>query len=606
FSNGTLKSYGPGAYPGFLSVVTASGSQYWLPASSPAGGSVTITLSFRQPVQVQAVSLVLQSGDAVAAVAASPYSYLLAQQQGGSSASGSINVNPYNQSSLLPLIGTPISADKIAVVGPSRKIAVPTVYKILNLTPIILYNPTNLPTPAGLTINLTINLNSNIVKKYSTTYSVNGINVPLANVLFAYWTGTQWDPLNGWIESFNSSAATVWVRLDRQILPYNNLTIYMLFVNVVNDTTLGTTSWGVNSYYTQDLSLDNIGYVMQSGVLYQVYVDENGTLSDSVVVNEYYWWGGTSTTSGGHVLAHYCSDYYQGTMVGFSYGGLAGFLYSLPLYDVTSNFSASYGYCVVYNGPSQEPMLYYSPQNPSIMYYNNSAEEVYNGFSAATGVIVQPVLPVLANGTFISYGEPSVAVPSDEPVYDWQNYLIEGYDVIFNYQNEFIGGQPWPYGLYEAQHEISWLVKGVGWAQVINPNVTIATTTDDGTLILLKNSTGGGSFTSWLGSSWRKYELLPVWATDYDDYWNSPVTFEAPLNSILTRIGDYRVEVLYYQDIGTDTYFAVFVPSSSMAPYLIWYAPVFPPGGSYPYAFAPLAPGLLLGPPAPVQGWIVG
>jgi hypothetical protein len=600
FSNGTLKSYGPGAYPGFLSVITASGSQYWLPASSPAGGSVTITLSFRQPVQVQAASLVLQSGDAVAAVAASPHSYYLL------AASGSINVNPYNQSSLSPLIGTLIGADKIAVVGASRKIAVPIVRKVLNLTPIILYNPTNLPTPAGLTVNLTVNLNNAMVKKYSTTYSVNGVNVPLANVLFAYWTGTQWDPLNGWIESFNSSAATVWVRLDRQILPYNNLTIYMLFVN---DTTLGTTSWGVNSYYTQDLSLDNIGYVMQRGILYQVYVDENGTLFDSVVVNVYkYTWRGTwrGTTSGGYVLAYYCSDNYKGTMVGFSYGGLAEFLYSLPLYGVTSNFSASYGYCVVYNGPSQKPMLYYSPQNPSIMYYNNSAEEVYNGFSAANDVIVRPVLPVLANGTFISYGEPSVAVPSDEPVYDWQNYLIEGYDVIFNYQNEFIGGQPWPYGLYEAQHEISWLVKGVGWAQVINPNVTIATTTDDGTLILLKNSPGGGSFTSWLGSSWRKYELLPVWATDYYDYWNSPVTFEAPLNSILTRIGDYRVEVLYYQDIGTDTYFAVFVPSSSMAPYLIWYAPVFPPGGSYPYAFAPLAPGLLLGPPAPVQGWIVG
>jgi hypothetical protein len=310
-------------------------------------------------------------------------------------------------------------------VRPSQKIAVPIVRKILNLTPIILYNPTSLPTPVGLTINLTINLNNAMVKNYSQTYSVNGVNVPLANVLFAYWTGTQWDPLNGWIESFNSSAATVWVRLDRQILPYNTLTIYMLFVNA---TTLGTTSWGVNSYYTQNLSLDNIGYVMQSGVLYQVYVDENETLFDSV----YSWW-----RSGGQVLADYCSDNYQGTMVGFSYGGLAGFLYSLPLYDVTSNFSASYGYCVVYNGPSQEPMLYYSPQNPSIMYYNNSAEEVYNGFSAA---------PVLANGTFISYGEPSVAVPSDEPVYDWQNYLIEGYDVIFNYQNEFIGGQPWPYG----------------------------------------------------------------------------------------------------------------------------------------------------------------
>jgi len=117
-----------------------------------------------------------------------------------------------------------------------------------------------------------------MVKKYYMIYSVNGVNVPLANVLFAYWTGTQWDPLNGWIESFNSSAATVWVRLDRQILPYNTLTIYMLFVN---DTTLGTTSWGVNSYYTQNLSLDNIGYVMQGGVLYQVYIDANGSLYNS-------------------------------------------------------------------------------------------------------------------------------------------------------------------------------------------------------------------------------------------------------------------------------------------------------------------------------------
>jgi hypothetical protein len=51
-------------------------------------------------------------------------------------------------------------------VRPSQKIAVPIVYKILNLTPIILYNPTSLPTPAGLTINLTINLNNAMVKKY--------------------------------------------------------------------------------------------------------------------------------------------------------------------------------------------------------------------------------------------------------------------------------------------------------------------------------------------------------------------------------------------------------------------------------------------------------
>jgi hypothetical protein len=529
--------------------------------------------------------VILRSGDAVTAVPVTVY------LQPGTSRGVSVNVN--NETSVMELIKTKVITNLVLIVSPSMKIAIPKAYTVVNLTPIVLYNPTGDPTPTGLTVNFTINLSSGIVKRNAISAKDGTGVVPLANVLFAIWNGTGWDPLDGWIEFYNSTAAEVWVKLDRSIEPYGNQTIFMLFLN---GSALGTINWGVNSYYTKNLSTDNIGYVMQSGVLYQVYVDENGTLFDSVVVNEYSW-RGTKTTSGGYVLADYCSDYYQGTMVGFSYGGLAGFLYSLPLYDVTSNFSASYGYCVVYNGPSQEPMLYYSPQNPSIMYYNNSAEEVYNGFSAA---------PVLANGTFISYGEPLVAVPSDEPVYDWQNYLIEGYDVIFNYQNEFIGGQPWPYGLYEAQHEISWLVKGVGWAQVINPNVTIATTTDDGTLILLKNSAGGGSFTSWLGSSWTKYELLPVWATDYYDYWNSPVTFEAPLNSTLTGIGDYRVEVLYYQDIGTDTYFAVFVPSSSMAPYLIWYAPVFPPGGSYPYAFAPLAPGLLLGPPAPVQGWIVG
>ncbi|MFP3402940.1 MAG: hypothetical protein RXN87_05305 [Acidilobus sp.] len=600
-SNGSLLIYGPGAYPGFLSVVTASGSQYWLPASSPAGGSVNITLSFRHPVQVQAVSLVLQSGDAVAAVAALPHSHLLAQQQGGSSSSGSQGGSSSSgsqggssssgsqggSSSSGSQGGSSSSGSNNAYI-----VVAGQVYKVLNLTPIILYNPTNQPTPDDLTVNLTINLNNAMVEKYSTTYSVNGVNVPLANVLFAYRTGTQWDPLNGWIESFNSSAATVWVRLDMQIQPYSNLTIYMLFVN---GTTLGTTSWGVNSYYTQDPSLDNIGYVMQSGILYEVYVDENGTLFLSAGVYEYGFW----TTSGGFVLSDYCDNQFNGygSMVGFSYGGLAGFLYSLPLYDVASSFFAPYGYCVVYSGPMDEPILYYSPQDPPIAYYTYWPQDIN---------IFNYPLSYFANGTFKSYGEPSVAVPSDESVYDWQGYPIPGYDVIFNYQTGFPVGQSWPYGLQEApeyQNDISWLVKGVGWVQVINPDVTIATTTDDGTIILLKNSPGGGSFTSWLGSSWKEYELLPVWATDYNDNWPGPVTFEAPLNSTLTGIGDYRVEILYYQDIGTSTYFAVFVPSSSMASYLSWYAPVFPPGGSYPYAFAP---GLLLGPSAPVQGWIVG
>jgi hypothetical protein len=584
-SNGTLLSYGPGAYPGFLSVVTASGSQYWLPASSPAGGSVTITLSFRQPVQVQAASLVLQSGDAVAAVAASPYSYyLLAQQQGGSSASGSINVNPYNQSSLLPLIGTLIGADKIAVVGASRKIAVPTVYKILNLTPIILYNPTNLPTPAGLTINLTINLNNAMVKKYSTTYSVNGVNVPLANVLFAYWTGTQWDPLYGWIESFNSSAATVWVRLDRQILPYNNLTIYMLFVN---GTTLGTTSWGVNSYYTQNLSLDNIGYVMQGGVLYQVYIDANGSLYNSG--------GGV-----GKSLSQSCNNLWNKgksnyLMVGLTYSGLGGFLYNLPLYGVSRAFTSSNGTCFfAYKNITEsgsQLYYYYSPTNPTLTFIN--------------------VQIGTYGGLFLPYGEPQLATPANEPVLASTlsgASLVSGYDVLFNYEQGFIGGNPWPYGLSSAQVNLTWLVKGLGWVQLSSTNVNLSVTTDDGTMVLLGTSPGGGNFTNWLGAYTRSNAILPIWAEDYPNSpsYANPVTFEAPLGSLVNKAGDYRVVIEYFQDIGGDTYFAVFVPNPSMAANLMWYAPVFPPGGSYPYAFAPLAPGLLLGPPAPVQGWIVG
>ncbi|NAZ31818.1 MAG: hypothetical protein GU352_03830 [Acidilobus sp.] len=619
-SNGTLLSYGPGAYPGFLSVVTASGSQYWLPASSPAGGSVTITLSFRQPVQVQAVSLVLQSGDAVAAVAASSYSYLLA-------GSGSINVNPYNQSSLSPLIGTLIGADKIAVVGASRKIAVPVVYKILNLTPIILYNPTNLPTPAGLTVNLTINLNNAMVKKYSTTYSVNGVNVPLANVLFAYWTGTQWDPLYGWIESFNSSAATVWVRLDRQILPYNNLTIYMLFVN---DTTLGTTSWGVNSYYTQDLSLDNIGYVMQGGVLYQVYIDANGSLYNSGGgksggvgkgggggksggvgegggggksggVGE----GGGGGKSGGvgETLSQYCTKLWNSSsksnylMVGLTYSGLGGFLYNLPLYGVSRAFTSSNGTCVfAYNNATESgsPLYYYySPTNPTLSFNNTyTCKGTYGGL-------------------FLPYGEPQLATPANEPVLARSNKsgsLVSGYDVLFNYGQGSIGGNPWPYGLSSAQVNQTWLVKGLGWVQLSSTNVNLSVTTDDGTMVLLGTSPGGGNFTNWLGAYTRSSAILPIWIEDYpnDPSYTGPVTFEAPLGSLVNKAGDYRVVIEYFQDIGSETYFAVFVPNPSMAANLMWYAPVFPPGGSYPYAFAPLAPGLLLGPPAPVQGWIVG
>jgi len=427
-----------------------------------------------------------------------------------------------------------------------------------------------------------------MVKNYSKTYPVNGVNVPLANVLFAYWTGTQWDPLYGWIESFNSSAATVWVRLDRQILPYNTLTIYMLFVN---DTTLGTTSWGVNSYYTQNLSLDNIGYVMQGGVLYQVYIDANGSLYNS---------GGGKSGGVGKTLSQSCNNLWNKgksnyIMVGLTYSGLGGFLYNLPLYGVSRAFTSSNGTCVfAYKNATEsgsQLYYYYSPTNPTLTFINNQ-----------TGTY---------GGLFLPYGEPQLATPANEPVLARGNKsssLVSGYDVLFNYGQGFIGGNPWPYGLSSAQVNLTWLVKGLGWVQLSSANVNLSVTTDDGTMVLLGTSPGGGNFTNWLGAYTRSKAILPIWIEDYphDPSYTGPVTFEAPLSSLINKAGDYRVVIEYFQDVGNKTYFAVFVSNPSMAANLMWYAPVFPPGGSYPYAFAPLAPGLLLGPPAPVQGWIVG
>lgn len=563
-----------------VTVIGPYGIIYGLPASAGPAQWLTIIVKLNSRLEATQRNMVilLQSGDSMAAISVTSYVTPATQ----------VSVNPYNSTSVQQLIGTKVVSTLISVVSPSEKIAIPKVYTIVNLTPIILYNPTGEATPKDLTVNFTINLNSEIVKYSSISVRDGSGLVPLANVLFAIWNGTGWDPLNGWIELYNSTEAEVWVRLDRQILPYSNLTIYMLFLN---GSTLGTVNWGVNSYYTQNLSTDNIAYVMQEGLLYQIYVDENGTLYGS---------GGGI----GAAVSHYCNSRYgyAYSMVGFSYVGLAHFIYSLPLFNAIGTFASNYSYCVLYSGSLSQSLLYYSPTNATITFVkvsNARAERSYEFGLFTTDVI---------NGTFISYGEPSVSIPANEPVYDWQGYIMEGYDVEFNFQDGFEGGQPWPYGLYESQQQISWLVKSVGWADVRGPGLTVATTTDDGTAIVIRNTPGGGPFTDWLGS-WPGVGsvLLPVWATDYGwTDWQSPVTFEAPLNATVSSMGDYRVVVLYYQDIGTDTYFAVFVPSISMSSNIAWYSPVFPSGGSYPYVRAPLAPNLLLGPQSVVQGWIVG
>ncbi|MGC9112279.1 hypothetical protein, partial [Acidilobus sp.] len=335
-----------------VTVIGPYGIIYGLPASAGPAQWLTIIVKLNSKLEVTQRNMVvlLQSGEAMAAIPVTPYAAPAAQ----------VSVNPYNSTSVQQLIGTKVVSTLISVASPSKRIAIPKVYTIVNLTPIVLYNPTGEATPKDLTVNFTIDLNSEIVKHSSISVRDGSGLVPLANVLFAIWNGTGWDPLNGWIEFYNSTEAEVWVRLDRQILPYNNLTIYMLFLN---GSTLGTVNWGVNSYYTQNLSTDNIAYVMQEGLLYQIYVDENGTLYGS-------GGGKGGAVSIGDAVSHYCSSRYGHaySMVGFSYVGLARFIYNLPLFNTVGTFASNYSYCVLYNGSLSQSLLYYSLTNPTITF----------------------------------------------------------------------------------------------------------------------------------------------------------------------------------------------------------------------------------------------
>jgi len=522
-----------------VTVVGPYGIIYGLPASAGPAQQLMVIVKLTQGLVVSQANMavILRSGDAVTAVPVTVY------LPPGTSRGVSVNVN--NETSVMELIETKVITNLVLIVSPSMKIAIPKAYTVINLTPIVLYNPTGDPTPTGLTVNFTINLSSGIVKRNAISAKDGTGVVPLANVLFAIWNGTGWDPLDGWIEFYNSTAAEVWVKLDRSIEPYGNQTIFMLFLN---SSTLGTINWGVNSYYTKNLSTDNIGYVMQEGILYQVYIDANGSLYNSG--------GGV-----GEALSWSCNNLYQWSnyfMMGLTYSGLGGFLYNLPLYGVSRAFTSSNGTCVfAYNNATESgsPLYYYySPTNPTLT-FNNVQIGTYGGL-------------------FLPYGEPQLATPANEPVLASTlsgESLVSGYDVLFNYEQGFIGGNPWPYGLYSAQVSLTWLVKGLGWIQLSSTNVNLSVTTDDGTMVLLGTSPGGGNFTNWLGAYTRSNAILPIWAEDYPyipSYpvtFANPVTFEAPLGSLVNKAGDYRVVIEYFQDIGGDTYFAVFVPNPSMA-----------------------------------------
>ncbi|MFP3309947.1 MAG: hypothetical protein RXO27_04025, partial [Acidilobus sp.] len=237
-----------------VTVVGPYGIIYGLPASAGPAQQLMVIVKLTQGLVVSQANMavILRSGDAVTAVPVTVY------LPPGTSRGVSVN----NETSVMELIETKVITNLVLIVSPSKKIATPKAYTVMNLTPIVLYNPTGDPTPTGLTVNFTINLSSGIVKRNAISAKDGTGVVPLANVLFAIWNGTGWDPLDGWIEFYNSTAAEVWVKLDRSIEPYGNQTIFMLFLN---GSTLGTINWGVNSYYTKNLSTDNIGYVMQEG-----------------------------------------------------------------------------------------------------------------------------------------------------------------------------------------------------------------------------------------------------------------------------------------------------------------------------------------------------
>ena len=556
FSNGSYRLVGPG------DLVNTSSGQAALPLALGYGSATAMWLAVSG--QVAGVSVVVQSGDVVTTVPLPAQTYL---GYYGYYTGYSASPPPPNAS----------YATVTFLNGTSSNMTVEC------YAPIVVFNNATAQDQAGLQLNLTINLTNSLVERCGRPATIKVsrtqlVEIPLGNGAFAVWTGTRWQLLPAWIESFNSTALHVWVRLPAVLDPKSKYTIYLLFLN---ETDLGSTNWGVNGYYVGSEAYDNIGYVMEKGLLYQVY-NTNGTLFER-------WKSSYSS------FYSYCYSK-KNPYPTYSYVGLASFVYGLPLASSGSfNYTSGAVYC-----------LSYTKSGSTYIFAVNGVYYLSSKFWAL----------------FITTGPPQVSYTISSITSHLISVAIDfGYGSFASYAPPYT---PWPYGLGPYTNVTSWLLKAVGWLSVSSTSSSIDASiyTDDGGLLAVRPSPAWGPFTNWLDYSlplpqgWLPYQNATVagWAVDNDsntNYAPDPVfnytSLFSPSHPILPTVGDYRVVVEYFNDYGANSILVVsqYTPSSvSSSNVIAWYAPLFPASGQYPLVNSTV-PDLLLGPQAS-QGWVVG
>jgi len=105
----------------------------------------------------------------------------------------------------------------------------------------------------------------------------------LQNVLIV---DSNFNPLFSWIETNASSSAKnsiVWVKLNQTILPYQNITLYMLIYNKTTNNFNPLGYWGeAPQLSTQFNEYNNIAMVMNKGLLVQIYTDPSANYLNSL------------------------------------------------------------------------------------------------------------------------------------------------------------------------------------------------------------------------------------------------------------------------------------------------------------------------------------
>ena len=589
-SNGQVEVLGPGSYPGSLSVVTPYGSQDWLPASAPAGGGLTIYVYTRQ--DVKAVSLVVQSGNAVTSVPAVSFTTQ------GTYYSSPPSTPPNTNSTGNNYVGSTLLGRKVTCQ--------------VNIT---LYNPAPLAV-TDFTINLTINLTNYLVRLCENfTSAPSGALVPLSNLIFAYKTSKGLEPMYTWIEAYNSSVADVWVRVPPTLIiyPHSYQTIYMLFLNT---SLLGSGYLGVNSYYTGDPSYDNIGDVMARGLLVQVYNDTSSP--PSIFVN-----------SAGMQDALWNMSQSGCTLV--SPMSLFSWLYQLPISNVAENFSTNYLWCI--NLGEEWPL----PQSANGTFSTVLASPINSGYQNYANVIVGYGGQIQGADVLFNY--------SSEPngTTDWPGGVSP---LTGNFVMKAVGWfsiSQWPSSNGGGANYLAVSADDYG-AVLISPSVVtwnVLSYTDwipgvPGSQLRFYDS-NASAWGSEVESQYGYYSIV-----DYPPYEYAVNTAEAPLTATnftgTGHLGDYRVVTVYAQvnpgnssgfvPYDADSYMAVFLfhgngnskpsPQAFPAGDFAWYSPMYPQDGVMPYLYCsvpdllvlPGQPLLPTPPGAPYQsaqgyGWIV-